>query len=588
MELEWSLKELYPDLNSKEFSEDFNRLKTMIKDIDSYAVKNLNNYNDIIVKLEKMLTFQNDFETLVLKLSEYCSLILSTNASDEKAMQTLNQIEDIVTDITPSSVLFQKWVSGIADFNSVVNSSELIREHSFYLNELREKAKYTLSEKEETIISKMQTTGSASWTKLQELLTSNIMPEVNIDGEIKKLPLPAVRNLAYSHKKEVRKAGYEAELKAYPQIDDSIAYALNGIKGEVLTVSKLKGYNSPLEMTLINSRMDLKTLESMFTAMKESLPEFRKYFRKKAELLGYKNGLPFYEMFAPIGKSNLSFTYEEASAYIIEKFSSFSKKLGDFAKYAFEHNWIDVLPRQGKRGGAFCSNLHCIGESRVLTNFTGSYSDVVTIAHELGHAYHGDCLKSEHPLNSDYPMPIAETASTFCETIINEATLKNADRETSLTILESSISDAAQVIVDILSRFIFEDTVFKRRSDGFLSAKELCSIMLDAQKQTYGDGLDSKYLHEYMWLCKPHYYDANYNYYNFPYAFGLLFAKGLYSKYQKEGENFVKHYDNLLGATGKNSLYDVAKLADIDLHSIDFWRSSIEVIKKDINKFISI
>jgi len=588
MELEWSLKELYPDLNSKEFSEDFNRLKTMIKDIDSYTVKNLNNYDNIIVKLEKMLTFQNDFETLVLKLSEYCSLILSTNASDEKAMQTLNQIEDIITDITPSSVLFQKWVSGIPDFNSVVNSSKLIKEHLFYLNELREKAKYTLSEKEETIISKMQTTGSASWTKLQELLTSNIMPEVNIDGEIKELPLPAVRNLAYSPKKEVRKAGYEAELKAYPQIDDSIAYALNGIKGEVITVSKLKGYKSPLEMTLINSRMDLKTLESMFTAMKESLPEFRKYFRKKAELLGYENGLPFYEIFAPIGKSNLSFTYEEASDYIVEKFNSFSQKLGDFAKYAFEHNWIDVLPRQGKRGGAFCSNLHCIGESRVLTNFTGSYSDVVTIAHELGHAYHGDCLKSEYPLNSDYPMPIAETASTFCETIVNQATLKNADKETSLTILESSISDAAQVIVDILSRFIFEDTVFKRRSDGFLSAEELCSIMLDAQQQTYGDGLDSNYLHKYMWLCKPHYYDANYNYYNFPYAFGLLFAKGLYSKYQKEGENFVKHYDNLLGATGKNSLYDVAKLADIDLHSIDFWRSSIEVIKKDIDKFISI
>ncbi len=472
MELEWSLKELYPALESKEFSEDFEKLKPMINNISKYAFENLKNYENITEKLEKMLKLQNDFNSLTLKLSEYCSLILSTDASNEKAMQTLNQIEDIITDITPSAVIFQKWLSDMPKFDSVINSSEFIKSHSFYLKDLREQAKYTLSEKEETIISKMQNTGSASWTKLQELLTSNIMPEVNINGKIQKMPLPAVRNLAYDPKPEVRKAGYEAELNAYPQIDDSIAYALNGIKGEVITVSKLKGYKSPLEMTLINSRMDSETLDAMFTAMKESMPDFRRYFKKKAEMLGYKNGLPFYEIFAPIGKSNLSFSYEESSNYIVEKFNTFSKKLGDFAKYAFEHSWIDVLPRQGKRGGAFCSNLHCIGESRVLTNFTGSYSDVVTIAHELGHAYHGDCLKNEYPLNSDYPMPIAETASTFCETIINQATLKNADKETSLTILESSISDAAQVIVDILSRFIFEDTVFKRRPDGSLSSKE--------------------------------------------------------------------------------------------------------------------
>jgi oligoendopeptidase F len=191
-------------------------------------------------------------------------------------------------------------------------------------------------------------------------------------------------------------------------------------------------------------------------------------------------------------------------------------------------------------------------------------------------------------LNSDYPMPIAETASIFCETIVKEAALKAANEKEAFAILENDISDSAQVIVDILSRFIFESEVFRRRESGSLSVNELNEIMLNAQKEAYGNGLDHNYLHPYMWLCKPHYYYADYNYYNFPYAFGLLFAKGLYAEYLKRGKEFVKDYEKLLSVTGKLSIAEAAKVMNIDVKSKDFWRSSLNLIRKDIEKFINL
>jgi oligoendopeptidase F len=213
---------------------------------------------------------------------------------------------------------------------------------------------------------------------------------------------------------------------------------------------------------------------------------------------------------------------------------------------------------------------------------------MTTLAHELGHGYHGHCLKDTSLLNSRYPMPLAETASIFAETIIINGALKNATEEEAFSILETSISDAGQVIVDIYSRFLFESEVFKRRNDSSLSVNELKEIMKNAQKEAYGNGLDHTILHDSMWINKPHYYSADRHFYNFPYAFGLLFAKGLYSEYLNRGEAFVNEYDNLLEATGKNNIVDVGKVMNIDVTCVDFWRSSLDLIKKDIEKFVKL
>lgn len=553
-----------------------------------WASENLKDTNEPIRKIEEYIEMKSEFYSLYAKLSDYSELTLSVDAKNEKAAAASEEIDNKYTELTEVDVNFEKWLAALEDFEEILNSSDIIKEHEFYLKELMERNKYLLSEKEEIVVAKMMNTGSNAWSKLQNTVTSNLLVDIVMKDEEKKLPLPVVRNMAYSNDAETRKTAFEAELKAYKKIEEASAAALNGIKGEVITVSKLRGYESPLEETLIKSRLDRETLEAMVTAMKESLPSFRKFYLKKSEKLGHKKGLPFYDLFAPTGECDMRFTYEEARDFVVKNFRTFSNKLADFADNAFENRWIDAEPREGKRGGAFCSNIHPIGESRIMSNFTGSFSDVATLAHELGHGYHGSCLMEESYLNSRYTMPIAETASIFCETIVKNAALKNASKEEAYTILEGDISDSAQVIVDIYSRYLFETELFKRREKASLSVNELKEIMVKAQKEAYGEGLDENYLHPYMWVCKPHYYYAGQNFYNFPYAFGLLFSKGLYAEYLRRGESFVDDYDKLLSVTGKNKIADVTALMDVDIHSVDFWRSSLKLIEKDIEKFINL
>jgi len=588
MKMRWSLDALYTSFESEEFNSDIQKCDDLISTFNKWASTNLTNLENTTQKIEYFLVKRAELANLFDRLLGYASLTSAVEATNQKALSYVEKLENKLTNLTEADVSFKKWVGKIENLDLVINSSKMIAEHEFFLKEIALQNKYLLSENEELIMSKLKNTGSGAFSKLQDYLTSTLLVNITLDGEEKQLPLPVVRNLAYDKDSSIRKAAYEAELKSYDTISTSSAAALNGIKGESITVCNIRGYKSPLEQVLIASRLDEETLMVMLTAMKESLPAFRKYFKKKAELLGHKNGLPFYDLFAPIGEADMTYTYEEAKNFIIENFKSFSEKLSNFAKEAFEKDWIDAEPREDKRGGAFCSRLSSLKESRILSNFTGSFSDVSTLAHELGHGYHNLCLFEESIFNMNEPMPLAETASIFNETIIAHAALQTATKEQALTILENDIQGSAQVIVDILSRFIFESEVFEKRKESSLSVKELNEIMLNAQKQTYGEGLDENLLHPCMWVCKPHYYFAEENFYNFPYAFGQLFGKGLFAEFLKRKDEFVMEYDNLLSVTGKNSIAEVAAMMNIDLRSIDFWRSSLKLIEADIDKFISL
>lgn len=585
--MRWDLSDLYTSFDSKEYKEDFKNLETLVKEYNT-RFSSIDSADERKV-LEDFLDSNIKLSNLFRKLGGFSSLTSSVDATNEVALKELDKISSLGADLAYPEAKIKSFIKDIKDLDCVINSSEILKEHEFFINEIYNQSQYMLSEEEEVLYAKLKQTGSNGWANLQKIISSTLLVDINIDGEEKSLPLPAVRNLAYNADSGIRKTAYEAELKAYEKIDQSSCAALNGIKGEVLTLSEARGFSSPLEETLFDSRMKEETLNAMLTSMEKYLPVFHEYFHAKAKYLGHENNkLPFYDIFAPVGEANMNFTFEEARDYIVKNFNTFSEELGSFAQNAFDSNWIDAEPRNGKRGGAFCSNLHPIGQSRIMANFDGSFSNVITLAHELGHGYHGHNLKSESILNSSYPMPIAETASIFCETIVTNAALNEADKLEQLSILESSIQDASQVIVDIYSRFLFESEFFRRRKDHNLSVDEVNEIMLDAQRKTYGEGLDDNALHKYMWINKSHYYSAGRNFYNFPYAFGLLFAKGLYAKYLEVGDEFFNDYNDLLKITGKNSIEDIAKIADIDVTSPEFFESSLELIKKDIDKFISL
>lgn len=429
---------------------------------------------------------------------------------------------------------------------------------------------------------RMSLNGGDAFSKMRDRLMGS--HTVELDG--KTLPLPAVRGMAYDPDPAVRKAAYEAELASYKKVETPMAYCLSCIKGEAQTLSELKGYPDILTQQLVESRMDQETLDAMWTAIREALPDFRRYLKRKAELLGHQNGLPFYDLFAPMGESTKKYTVDEAHALLVDVFTRVNPEMGRFIDHAFNNRWIDMFPREGKEGGAFCAGFHDMKISRVLTNFVGSFSDVSTLAHELGHGWHNHCLERKPLLMADPPMPLAETASIFNETMLSHEVRKTADEKTRFALLENSLMETTQVIVDIYSRFLFESAVIEARKTHIPTPAELNQMMLDAQEQSYGDGLDPEARHSGMWINKSHYYSTGRHFYNFPYAFGHLFGLGVFQKYLAEGPAFMPKYDELLASCGSGPIAEVAASVGIDVRSVDYWRSALDVARAEVDEFI--
>ncbi|OQY32998.1 MAG: hypothetical protein B6I38_04020 [Anaerolineaceae bacterium 4572_5.1] len=392
----------------------------------------------------------------------------------------------------------------------------------------------------------------------------------------------------HSHPDEnVRRRAYEAEMTLWKSAEEPLAASMNGIKGAVNTLNKRRGREDALHSAIDAARIDRETLNAMLEAMKDSFPMFHKYFLAKAKRMG-KEKLAWWDVFAPAGKLEKAYSFEEARAFIIERFGEFSPKLKNLAERAFENQWIDAEQRVGKRGGAFCMGVPNVKESRILCNFDGTFDQISTIAHELGHAFHNECIFSagKTSLQNETPMTLAETASIMCETIIVNAVLeKTTDPDEELAVLETALIGASQVIVDIYSRYLFEKEVFERRADAELSAEDLCEIMENAQEATYGKGLDERYRHKYMWTWKPHYYSAGVSFYNFPYAFGQLFATGLYAIYEQRGDEFIPDYIGLLASTGEGRAAELADRFGINIREKKFWEDSLKVIEKQIERY---
>ena len=576
----WNLNPIYTGFDDPRFEEDLQALRRTVRDLEELT-QHLT--GDSAALLKRGLTLQEQLQELAEKLLCYAELRQAACTTDAEAGSKIGKIMGVYSDSAAPVAAFEGWLAAIPDLDNLIASDPLFEEYRFILERKKLGSLHLLPGIGEKVMAKLKISGSNAWAELQQYLTSTV--KVTYRGE--EINLSAVRNLAYSAEAEVRKDAYEAELACYSAIEDSVAYALNSLKLETLNECELRGYESPLARTLEQSNMEKKTLDAMFAAIDQKLPMFRRYLKAKAHALGYENGLPWYDLFAPMGKSSTRFTTQDARDYLVELFSHFDDELSDMVARAFDEEWIDFYPRSGKAGGAFCSGVSCIGQSRILTNFDGTLGDVVTLAHELGHAFHNQCIADHRPLNHDYSMPVAETASTFNECVVmNHAIAQAADDAEKLNLIESQLQDVTQIIVDIYSRYRFEDAVLRRRKEEFMGAAELCRIMLQAQADSYGDGLDSALRHPYMWLCKSHYYGSTF--YNFPYAFGGLFARGLYAKYAQEGASFVPIYKKLLHTTTVATAEDAAKVAGIDLTDKEFWLSALAEVEEKIDMFCAL
>lgn len=595
----WDLTNVYPSLESKEYQAAFQDLLNQLDEIEAYVrqerIEESENgpaqteLDDLARVLTEAVDKRNKVSRLYGTLGAFIASYTTTDSFNQEARRAESELEMQGVRLRKHEVAFRGWLSGFGDkLPELLKRPGTLAEHAFFLQEVYEQSRYLMSPAEEDLAAELTLSGANAWGKLHNTTTSQLSVDFELDGEVQKMPMPALINLRNHPDSETRKRGYEAEMDAWEKNKEPYAAALNGVKGEVLTLDTRRGRTDALHDSLDTARIDRQTLEAMMEAMRDSFPTFRRYFKAKAKRLG-KEQLPWYDIFAPIGKTDTVYTYEQARDFILEQFGTFSDHLQGLAKRAFDNNWIDAEMREGKSGGAFCMDVPGVDESRILANFDGSMDQLSTLAHELGHAYHNECLVGKPFLRTLTPMTLAETASIMCETIVSEASLKLAkNKDEELAILEQNLQGAAQVIVDITSRFIFEKEVFERRAKAELSADEISAIMEDAQLQTYGDGLDPKYLHKYMWTWKPHYYYAGFSFYNYPYAFGLLFGTGLYAIYQQRGDAFVADYQDLLASTGEGDAATLAARFGINIREKKFWENSLKVIGANVDRYESL
>lgn len=597
----WDLSNVYPGLESEEFSVAVAETKSTLGDLEAYLAERqiaklppdspaARDAAAVKATIDGYLDRMNAIQRQYATLRAYVWSFVTTDSYNTTAKRLLSELEMQGVRLQQAGVRFQAWIGSVEGaLPGVLEQDGPAKVHAFYLRELAEQSRYLMSDAEESLAAELALSGPSAWSRLQGTVCSQLTVDFERDGKVEKMPIPALQNLSHDPDPGVRRRAYEAELGAWETVREPLAAALNGVKGATTTLNKRRGRVDALHASIDQARIDRETLETMIGAMQDSFPMFRRYLRAKAKRLGHEGGLPWWDIFAPVGKSERRYTWPETREFILTHFATFSDRLAGLARRAFDNNWIDAEPRDGKRGGAFCMSVDAVDESRVLCNFDGSLDQVGTVAHELGHAFHNECHVGKTFLQTVTPMTLAETASIFCQTIITDAALANVSGpEEELAILETFLIDAAQVIVDITSRYLFEKEIFERRAKSELSADDFCEIMLRGQKATYGDGLDERHLHKYMWAWKPHYYFAGLSFYNYPYAFGLLFGLGLYAIYKERGTSFVPEYEALLASTGEGTPADLAARFGIDIRKPDFWRGSLNLIGQRIDRYVGL
>jgi pepF/M3 family oligoendopeptidase len=579
----WDLRPIYEGFTSEAYGRAKDEFKQLSAEFEQHCALAIAP-GTFRAWLAEALKLEEGALSLAETLGAYAYAAYSADTRDATAMAELNSIEELGLPLKRAGVAFRNALAAHRDEALALAAAD--RELSAFRFHIEDELFWQarqMSPELEDLAADLARSGGDAWGRLQESVSSvtgSLWDGQN--GERK--TIVQLRSLALDPDRSVREKAYRKELEAWKSVEIPLAAALNGVKGCALSLNKRRGWEGPLQESIARARITEKCLEALIASIEESLPAWRRYLRAKARLLDIP-ACAFYDLFAPVGAAGKRYSWSETRRVIVEKFSAFSPDMGGFAAMAFDQGWLDAEPREGKVGGAYCIDFPRARMARVLCNFEGSFSSLITVAHELGHAYHQWTLKDEPYVLSRYPMTLAETASIFAETVVYEEALSTASGDDKLGLLEMRLQDGCQVLVDILSRYYFETGLFAKRAQGELSPDELCALMLDAQKRSYGDGLDNGALHPYMWAVKSHYYSADLAFYNFPYAFGQLFGLGLYAQSNIEGPAFAGRYARLLVETGRASAVDVCRGAGFDIERAEFWRAGIAVFTGQVAEF---
>jgi len=517
-------------------------------------------------------------------MGAYVYATVSTNSFDEIAQGLASELDVTESQRNPLLARLADWVSSLG-VEALAGVSDEVAEHRGPLTFLAARAAHQMTEAEEGLYAELSNTGSTAWQRLHSDVTSQLTEDVELPDGVERLPMAAIRGLATNQDQRVRRAAYEAEMRAWPTVAVPCAAAMNSVKGEANAVNSRRGWDSPIDASLFANNVSRATFDAMQSALDAALPDLRRWMRTKAALHGHSGGLPWYDLNAPLPFAANAISWNDGLGIVRGAFASYSPRLGSLVDRAIDEAWIDAGPRAGKRGGAFCMPF-VDDRSLVFLNWSGSVDSAQTTAHELGHAYHNTQLANRTILQRRMPMALAETASIFCETLVVEEGLQHLQGRDRLALLDVNLVGAVQVIIDIRSRFIFETEVFARRQRRTIGVSELNDMMLSAQADAYADGLDQSIAHPYMWAVKPHYYGTHF--YNWPYTYGFLFGLGLFAKYREDPQRFQLSYDDVLSRAGMNTAEELGAVFGFDVSQEPFWTASLDVLRGHIDQYTAL
>ncbi|GLC89027.1 M3 family oligoendopeptidase [Lysinibacillus piscis] len=518
----------------------------------------------------------------------FLSCLTAQNIKDKEALLHLGKLSAIYAESAPTFEKLRQIVGQIEGtvFEQLLATAELAP-FAFILTEWREASKESLSEEEEAIISALAVDGYKSWGEMYDVLISDMRVEVEIDGEVKSLSVGQANNLSSHKDPKVRKAAFEAIEKAFTAREDFFAKTLNHLAGFRLSVYKKRGWDNVLKEPLTINRMKEETLDAMWGAITERKATFTRYLTHKAQMLG-DDKLKWYDFDAPVTEATAKMDYQQGAAFILKHFGRFGAELEAFSRTAFEDGWIEAEDRDNKKPGGFCTGFPLSQQSRIFMTYSGSMSNVSTLAHELGHAFHSYALRPVHPLNTSYAMNVAETASTFAEMIVADAAVAEAQsKEEKIALLEDKVQRSVAFFMNIHARFLFETRFYEERKNGLVSAQRLNMLMEEAQREAYAGGLGET--HPHFWATKLHFYITGVPFYNFPYTFGYLFSLSIYAKAKEEGTGFEEKYIALLRDTAVMTVEDLAmKHLGEDITKREFWLKGIALCEQDVEEFIAL
>jgi pepF/M3 family oligoendopeptidase len=581
----WDLTPAFPAPDSPELEAAFAELRRRADELDGLLGEAPDGGDAAGPFLERLLAAWNGLEELREQVSSFLYSWTTADTHDQAGQTKLSELQEMGSAFDVLRVRTDAWI-GAQDIDRLIASSPVAADHAYFLHRASIGAAHQMSLPEEELAARLRPGAGSAWERLRDDIETRLAAKLEVDGETKVRPITEIRNLRSHAQRDTRRRAYETELGLWEQGAIPIAASVNGIKNEALVLAERRGWADPLDTSLFQNAIDRQVLEAILAACEEIAPELHGHMRRRARMLGEEQ-LAWYDLSAPLGETATTYTWEEACDVVTSTLGGFSPRLAAMLERAFTERWIDAEPRPGKIGGAYCTEFYPHG-SRVLMNFEGSVDSLSTLAHELGHAYHNECLAHRTPLQRTSPMTLAETASMMLQHLLEDVLLERAAAEDRLAMLNARLNDAVALVLDLRARLEFEQRLFEGRRKRALTVEELCELTLESQAMAFGDGLDAERRHAYRWAATPHYYIIDLHYYNYPYQFGMLFALGLYAQYLADRSGFVERYEELLSRTGMASAPELATGFGMDLHDIAFWRSGLDTVRSDIAAFAAL